>query len=344
PLKSDFAGTVGTRLPLANAPIGTASCPELAAAVSNAGALGMMAVSFLSPSGVRAAIRRVRELTDRPFAANLLLEWDQHERLEVCLEEGVELISLFWGDPAPYAERIRRGGARFIQTVGSVEEAVHAVDAGASAIIAQGWEAGGHVRGEISTLALVPQVVDAVRPTPVAAAGGIANGRGVAAAMMLGASAAVLGTRFVCSKEAAVPPIYQELVQKADSSQTVFGETFDKGWPDSNMRTLLNSTLRRWIEAGRPAIGSRPGETDIVARAGDGSDIRRYSVTQPATGMKGDLEALALYAGQSAGMVNDVRSAGEIVRDLWREAVTALRGAEPLMRKGSGHAALRRNP
>ena len=328
PLQTAFCRLLGIDLPLANAPIGTASSPELAAAVSNAGGLGMMAVSFMKdPDDLRRAVRRVRELTDRPFAANLLLEWPQEERLRICLEEKVPVISLFWGDPTPHVAAIHRAGARLMHTVGTADEALHVTRAGADVVVAQGWEAGGHVRDQISTMALVPRVVDAVGSTPVVAAGGIADGRGVAAVLALGACGAALGTRFLASPEAAVPQLYRDLVLSADTGDTVFGETFDKGWPDSNMRTLLNSTLRNWIAAGRPPIGRRPGENDEVARDAAGTPIERYHVTQPFPGIEGDFEALALYAGQSVGLVRDVRPAGEIVRRLAAEAIAALRGA-----------------
>jgi nitronate monooxygenase len=329
-LKTTFTRLLAVDLPIANAPIGTAASPELAAAVSNAGGLGMMAASFLTPPQVREAVRLARSLTDKPFAVNLLLEWPQEERLAICLEEGVPVISMFWGDPAPHVEAIHRAGARLIQSVGSVAEAVHARSVGADVILAQGWEAGGHVRGEVSTVALVPRIVDALPGTPVLAAGGIADGRGIAAALMLGAAGAALGTRFICSHESAVPELYRERVLAARETDTIFGETFDKGWPDSNMRTLLNSTMRAWVEAGRPPIGQRPGERDMVATNAAGVVVERYHVTQPALGMSGDLEALALYAGQGVGLVDDVRGAGEIVHRLCKETVAALRRAAEL--------------
>jgi len=325
-MKTAFCQLLGIDLPIANAPIGTAASPELAAAVSNAGGLGLIAVSFLkSPDDVRRAIRRVRELTNRPFGVNLLLEWPQEERLKVCLEERVPLVSLFWGDPAPHVDAIHHAGARLMQSVGSVKEAAAAARSGADIILAQGWEAGGHVRGEISTLSLIPRVVDEVAPLPVAAAGGIADGRGIAAALALGASAAVLGTRFIATLEARVPQMYRDLVLQADTSDTIFGETFDRGWPASNMRTLINSTMRRWMDAGRPPIGRRPGEGDVLGRTEDGAEIFRYQVTQPCPGIEGDQEALALYAGQGVGLVRDIVPAGELVQRLGGDTRQILR-------------------
>jgi NAD(P)H-dependent flavin oxidoreductase YrpB (nitropropane dioxygenase family) len=327
-LHTPLCPLLGIEVPILNAPIGTAAGPELAAAVSNAGGLGMIAVSFLKDAdAVRQAIRRVRALTDKPFGVNLLLEWPQEERLAACLAEGVRVVSLFWGDPAPHVEAIHRAGALLMQSVGGVDEAVHACEAGADLLLAQGWEAGGHVRGEIATMALVPRIADAVPGLPVVAAGGIADGRGVAAALMLGAAGVALGTRFVASAESTVPPVYRDLLLAADTGDTIFGETFDIGWPDSNMRTLRNSTMRRWIEAGRPPIGARPGEGETVAHGADGTPIPRYHVTQPAPGITGELEALALYCGQGVGLIGGVEPAGEIVHRLVREARARLDGA-----------------
>ncbi len=323
-INTSLCRRLGIKLPILNAPVGTATSPQLAAAVSNAGGLGIMAVSFLRHrDDIKAAIASIRELTDRPFGVNLLLEWPQEERLAVCLEQGVPVISLFWGDPTAHVPAIHGAGSLLMQSVGSVADAVRAMRAGADVIFAQGWEAGGHVIGETSTMALVPQVVDAVPGVPVVAAGGICDGRGIAAALMLGASGVALGTRFVASHEAAVPPLYQELLVLAGANDTIFGETFDKGWPNSNMRTLINSTMRHWLDAGRPPIGDRPGEHDVVAHAADGTPIARYHVTQPHPNIVGEQEALALYAGQGVGLITEILAAAEIMDRLTAETVSA---------------------
>ncbi|HJQ84705.1 MAG TPA: nitronate monooxygenase, partial [Candidatus Binatia bacterium] len=193
-LTTSLCARLGIDVPIVQAPMGTLAVPALAAAVSNAGALGMLGVTWLELDLVRAFIRETRTLTTRPFGVNLVLAWPQEERLAICLEEGARIVSLTWGDPAPYVRAVHGAGALLVQTVGSAEEARRAVAAGAHVVVAQGWEAGGHVIGQVATMPLVPRVVDAVRPVPVVAAGGIADGRGVAAALMLGAEAAWLGT------------------------------------------------------------------------------------------------------------------------------------------------------
>jgi nitronate monooxygenase len=311
-------------VPIIQAPIGSATSPALAAAVSNAGGLGMLAITWRSPDEIRALIRQTRTLTQRPFGVNLVLEWPMHERLAVCLDEGVSIVSFFWGDPAPYVSTVHQRGGLVVHTAGSVTEARAAAEAGVDIIVAQGWEAGGHVRGQVSTLALVPRVVDAVAPRPVVAAGGIADGRGVAAALALGAAGVCLGTRFLASAEAAVHPLYREHVVAAAECDTIYATLFDGGWPHAPHRTLRNSTVEAWERAGRPQAGQRPGEGDHVASSPRGEPILRYSDVIPLPGATGDLEALALYAGQGVGLVKDVQPAAAIVRQLVEEARLAL--------------------
>ena len=208
-------------------------------------------------------LARTRALTDRPFGVNMVLVWPQEERLRRCLDAGVGIVSTTWGDPAPLVSIAHERGAIVLHTVSDVAEARRAVDAGVDVIVAQGWEAGGHVRGEVATMALVPAVVDAVAPIPVVAAGGIGDGRGLAAVLMLGASAGWLGTRFVMSAEAPALPVYRDRLAAADATSTVYSSVFDGGWPDAPHRTLRNSTIEMWEAAGRPPSGERPGEGEI---------------------------------------------------------------------------------
>lgn len=188
-----------------NAPMGLSASLELAAAVSNSGGLGLIAMAPRLPADIPTVLNQMRALTSKPFGINFVPPLDSperlHEKLQACLEWGVKIVT-FWGKADEYVEQAHRAGALVTYTVGSVSEAHDAAAAGADVIVAQGWEAGGHVRGTITTLALVPAVVDAVSPIPVVAAGGIADGRGVAAALALGASGVWIGTRFLASTEA----------------------------------------------------------------------------------------------------------------------------------------------
>src|SRR5918994_6667361 len=264
-LMTPLVRRLGLEVPIIQAPMGSAAAPELVGAVTEAGGLGLLALTWLTDRQAQRHIQRVRQLTDRPFGANLVLDFPVASRLAVCLDEGVPVISTFWGDPAGVHRQIRAEGRLHMHTVGSVEEALRAADAGVDVIVAQGWGAGGHVRGTVGTMALVPAVADAVAPLPVVAAGGIADGRGVVAALALGAQAVWLGTRFLTADEAFTHEAYRRRVITATADDTAYGYCFADGWPGAAHRTLRNVTLARWEAAGSPSTPHRPGEGDVVA-------------------------------------------------------------------------------
>ena len=335
-LQTSLCDLLEIDVPIIQAPIGGAAGPALAAAVSNAGALGQVTQPYsIDRPGVRQRIKETRELTDRKFGVNMLLmpRGEPHqdvemriERLNAYLEEGVPIVSFFWGDPSPYVELIHSAGALVLIQVGSVAEASAAADAGVDVIIAQGWEAGGHVRGEVGTLPLIPRVIDAVAPTPVVAAGGIADGRGLAAALALGADGVYVGTRFVVSEESAAHPVYKKKLLESVESDTVYlTDLFDVGWPDAPHRSLRNTTVVNWEAAGRPPSGQRPGEGEVIATNGGVNPVLRYAIAMANSDTTGDIEALPLWAGQGVGLVNRIQPAGEIVRELVEEAEQALR-------------------
>ncbi|MFQ5955553.1 MAG: NAD(P)H-dependent flavin oxidoreductase, partial [Kiloniellales bacterium] len=243
---------------------------------------------------------------------------------EVCLEERVPVVSFFWGDPSPHLERCHTAGATVLLQVGSVEEARRAVDAGVDIIVAQGWEAGGHVRGDVATLPLVPSVVDAVAPVPVVAAGGIVDGRGMAAVLALGAAGAWIGTRFLASEEVSMHPDYREHVLNGTAAETVYTMLFDVAWPDAPHRVLRNSTFAAWEAAGKPPSGQRPGEGDALATDAYGNTVVRYQSTTARSDHEGDIEAFPLWVGQGVGLVNRVQPAGEIVREIAEDAKRTL--------------------
>ena len=267
---------LGCDVPIIQAPIGRAAGPELAAAVSNAGGIGIVALTGEDDETIVRALRQTKALTLRPFGINLILAYPCECQLTKILEEGVPIVSLFWGDPAPLVKRIHAAGAVVMFQTGSAEEAKRAADCGVDVIVAQGWEAGGHIRGNIATLPLIPSVVDAVAPTPVVAAGGIVNGRGLAAALALGAVGAWIGTRFLASYEARTHHRYRERVLQATETDTVYTELFDVGWPKAPHRVIRNNTLDAWDAAGRPASGERPGEGGVIAASPIYGEIMRY--------------------------------------------------------------------
>jgi nitronate monooxygenase len=323
-MQTSVTRLLGIELPIIQAPIGGLSVPALAGAVAKAGGLGMMAQTWMTPEEIRASIAEIRAITDRPFGINLVIRQPQHERLAVALAEGVKVVSLFWGDPAPYLDAVHGVGAIATLTTGSAAEAKRAADAGVDIIVAQGWEAGGHVWGEVSTLALVPAVVDAVGDTPVIAAGGIADGRGLAAVLALGAGAAWMGTRFVASAESPAHPDWVAKILRAAETDTFHSSLFDIGWPDAAHRVLRNRSVEAWIAAGRPPSGERPGEGDVLARRADGSEIVRYQSVSARASVSGDIEELSLWAGQSVGLVHEVMPAAEIVRRTVADAARIL--------------------
>jgi nitronate monooxygenase len=312
-MRTPVCELLGIDQPIVQAPM--SAVPELAAAVSHAGGLGMLALTWSTPAGD--PVRETAALTDRPFGGNLILNSDQHRRVDEALEAGMRIVSLMWGDPTEYVEQVHDAGGILLHTVRSAEEARRAVASGVDAIVAQGWEGGGHVWGQIGTLPLVPAVVDAVIPVPVIAAGGIGDARGVAAVMALGAQAAWLGTRFLLAREMPIHKEYRRLlVDAVETDAQWYADLYDVGWPDAPHRALRNSTAEMWEAAGRPASGSRPGEGEVIAHFASGDPIVRYSTAAPMVGTIGDIEALSLWAGQSIALVNKQQSAAEIVAEL----------------------------
>ncbi len=327
-MRTPLCDRLGIEVPILNAPMGFVTGPELAAAVSNAGGLGMMSFSRNPPEVLRQEIRRLRSLTQKPFSVNLLLPARVEAHVEVCLEERVPLLSLFWGDPSPYVEPAHQAGVMVIHQTGSVAESIQAADAGVDVIIAQGVEAGGHVRGETSTLTLVPSVVDAISPTPVVAAGGIADARGVAAALALGAQAVAIGTRFLATTESTAHPLYKQKVVEAAEGDTVRSTVFGSTWPNAPHRTLRTAFVEQWLADQKRCNESRPdepviGETRI---AGESVTIQRFMSYTPSVETTGDILSMPLYAGQGVGLIREIKPAGEIVRELAEGARQILSG------------------
>ena len=323
-MRTRLTDLLGIEVPLVLAPMGGAVGPELTAAVSNAGGVGVIPLSWSTPDELSARIGEIKSLTDKPFGVNLIREWDQRERLAAALDAGAPIVSLFWGESTDLVGEVKAGGAQAWVSVSSADEGARAAAAGADVVVAQGWEAGGHVRGTVSTLALVPRVVDAVDGVPVVAAGAIADGRGVAAALVLGAAGAWVGTRFLAAAEATIHDDYRRRILQAAETDTYYGTLFDRGWADAPHRALRNSTVEAWEAAGSPPSGSRPGEEDTPASRPDGTPVGRYASATPSAGMTGDTEPLSNWAGQGVGLVTRVQPAAEIVRELNDEAERVL--------------------
>jgi NAD(P)H-dependent flavin oxidoreductase YrpB (nitropropane dioxygenase family) len=322
-MRTALCDMLGVEHPIIAAPMGPdLSGPELAAAVSNAGGLGILQAQFHPPPRFREEIRRLRALTAKPFGVNLLLQFPVEDQVAVCLQERVPVLSLFWGDPTPYVARAHSAGVKVFHQVGSVPEAQRAAAAGVDVIVAQGVEAGGHVAGEVSTLALVPRVVDAVAPRPVVAAGGIADARGVVAVLALGAQAAVLGTRFLASAESRAHPHYKQRVLAADEGDTVRTILFGHGWPNAPHRTLRTAFVQQWYGQEGRGQESRPDEPVVgqTVIGGQPMPVLRFMGFPPNSDASGDIDSMDLLAGQGVGLVREVKPAGQIVRELVEEA------------------------
>jgi nitronate monooxygenase len=289
------------------APVGSAATPELASEVARAGGLGALGASWTEPQALREQIRSITRLTDRPFCVNLVLDFEQEERLEVAVEERVPIVSFSFGLDQRLIVRAHAGGAQVFVQVASGDAARAAADAGADALIVQGVEAGGHVQGTVGLLPLLAEVRRAVS-LPLLAAGGIGDPASARAALAGGAVVVVMGTRFLASEESDAHPDYKARVLEAEAHDTVLTGLFDVGWPDSPHRVIRNSTYERWEAAGGPPSGQRPGEGEQVA---DG--ILRYASNPPFASTRGEIEAMALYAGQSVGAIAEVEPAAAIV-------------------------------
>jgi len=312
-VRTPVCDLLGIEQPILQAPI--AEIPRLTAAVSNAGGLGMITLTWSADVG--ATVRETAALTARPFAGNLVLTDDRHDRLDQALAAGLRIVSFLLGDPSSYVKPVHDAGGIVMHTVGSAEEARRAVASGVDVIVAQGWEAGGHLGGKVATLPLVPAVVDAVAPVPVIAAGGIGDARGVAAVLALGAQAAWLGTRFLLAEEMPIHEDYRRrLIAAAETDPEWYPNLYDVGWPDSPHRALRNSTAAAWEAAGCPPDDQRPGIGDVIAHLASGEAIVRYEGAPPMIGTTGDIEALSMWAGQSVALARQSQSAADIVAEL----------------------------
>jgi NAD(P)H-dependent flavin oxidoreductase YrpB (nitropropane dioxygenase family) len=322
-LKTKFCELFGIEYPIVCAGMGNIALANLAAAVSEAGGLGTIAMPGMSPDAMAAEISAARKITAKPIVVNQLIPFLRPGILEMLAKQPISAVTLFWGDPAEHIPACKALGLKVIWQCGSALEAAAAKRAGADAIIAQGFEAGGHVRAVVTTFALIPEVRDTIGDTPMLAAGGISDGRGLVAALALGADGAVFGTRFLASREASAHRDYKQAVLDAHASDTVHTKLFDIGWPDAAHRVIRTPLVEAWERAGNPASPNREGEGEVIARLRLGSidaTLPRYSVNPPSESVEGDISGLPFYAGQSVSMIDKIESAGEIVRRIASEA------------------------
>lgn len=304
---------LGIRYPIIQGGMAWIADASLAAAVSNAGGLGLISSINAGTEAVRTEIRKCRQLTDKPFGVNIMLQApNAAEIAEMVVEEGVKILTTGAGSPAQYMDMWKAAGIVVMPVVASVALALKMQALGAAAVIAEGAESGGHV-GEIHTMALIPQVVDAA-DIPVVAAGGICDGRGAAAAFIFGAEAVQVGTRFIAAEECTVSQYYKDQILKAtDISTIVTGKTL--GHPVRSLKTVFSKTFAK-MEAD-PAV-----QPDEILAYGTGA-LRKAVKEGDANG--------SFMAGECAGMVKKIEPAKDIVEDIIGGAEKILAGAKDLL-------------
>jgi nitronate monooxygenase len=307
--------------PIASAPMGSVAGGRLAAAVSNAGALGLVGGGYCDSVWLRSELSTARSGTERPWGVGLITWHATREILDLALSYEPHAFMLSFGDPGPFVPAIKEAGCTLICQVQDVEDGRAAKAAGADIIVAQGTEAGGH-GADRSTLPLVPAVVDAVAPTPVLAAGGIADGRGLAAALMLGAQGALIGTRFYAAIEALGHESAKERIVVAKGRDTERTRVFDivrqHAWPQPYTgRAIRNRFMERW---GRK-------EDDLGVALDE--EIPRFR----AAVRDGDFDRAMIWAGEVVDLISNVAPAGELVRRIGAETGACLQHASELLRK-----------
>ena len=317
-LHSRFCDLFEIESPVLQAAIWPATAPALVAAVSEAGGLGSIGAVFESAQQLREQMGRVRELTDRPFVVNHVVPVLDEEAFEATLDAPPAAVSFALGDPGRLVDRAHSAGAKVIHQVHTVAQAREAAGRGVDVVIAQGSEAGGQgMSAGVGSMALVPQVVDAVDPIPVLAAGGVADGRGLAAALALGAAGVNVGTRFLASSEAGAEDAWKQLILESESEHVVRFDAWaaimpsGEGSYDVVPRVIRTDFVAEW--EGRPEQAGRHADRlrgEIMAAL----EQRRPHELTP-------------FTGQSAGLIGDVLPAGEIVRGMVAQAETALERA-----------------
>jgi NAD(P)H-dependent flavin oxidoreductase YrpB (nitropropane dioxygenase family) len=319
-LRTKLTDLLGIEHPIVLGGMGSGTNVDLVAAVSQAGGLGILGASGLSAAAIRRDAEAIRARTARPFGMNLLLfqigPRIPPDAVDALLEAGGPVFSTAWGDPGPYVGPAHAAGRLVMHMVATAEEARRAVEAGVDLIVAQGSEGGGHV-GHVSTIALLPAVLDVAAGRPVLAAGGIADGRGLAAALAMGADGVLMGTRFLATREAPIPPSYKQAILDASGSDTVFTRIPDFApyveWPGAYSRVLRNRFVEEWL--GR--------EDELRQRCDDVG--RRAQAAREAD----DREGMKLFAGQSSGLVGSIEPAGDLVAAVSAQAEALLRERVP---------------
>lgn len=322
-LQTRLTKEYGIDIPFVSAGMAFIAMPPLVAAVSNAGGMGMLGASLVPPESLRTMIRAIRSMTTRPFGVNFITQFTEEAHVDVCLEEHVPVVSFFWNDPPEaFISRLHASGVKVWMQIGSLQEAHEAVRCHVDAVIVQGEEAGGHNRSTGTTLTLVPSVVDAITSVSVIAAGGIADGRGMAAALALGAEAVSVGTRLVASQEAYAHDEYKQRIVAARVSDTIRTTIFGPEWPYEQIRVIRNRVVNEWASReSEVSYTSEPAEAIGQTMLGDQLMVLpKFSALPPIPETIGDFEEMCFVAGESAGLVKEIKPANEIIHEMVEEA------------------------
>ncbi|MDQ4038009.1 MAG: nitronate monooxygenase [Actinomycetota bacterium] len=329
-LPTRFTDRYGCEHPFAGAGMAFAGeTPDLAIAVSNAGGVGAIGVGFMQPDTLRQTISAVRDATgDAPFNINFITCFDNDGQIRVCAEERVPIVSFHWGHPsAEHLSLLRDAEVSVWEQVGTVDDARRAAGDGVEVVVAQGWEAGGHNYGGMPTFVLVPQMRDALDDILLLASGGVVDGRGVAAALALGADGVWVGTRLLASPEAHVHPEHHRRVLSATGTDTVRSGIFGPEMPDFNpMRLHRNRVVAEWTEnlAEVPTDRSAQPEIGRTQFLGQEHVKLKFDVMLPVPVTTGDFEEMPWLMGQGVGLVQEIKPAAEIVSEMMHDAAAIL--------------------
>jgi NAD(P)H-dependent flavin oxidoreductase YrpB (nitropropane dioxygenase family) len=317
-IRTRLTELLGIRHPIVLGGMARATGAELVAAVGEAGGLGTLGVSAMTPDEIRTAVERIRSSTDRPFGLNVLLFLVSEAQVDALFAARPRVVASAWRRPEydlrSFAERVHANGALHMHQADTLDEAKRAAEAGADIVVAQGTEGGGHV-GIMATLPLARMVIRALPDIPVVVAGGIADGAGIAAALVLGADGALLGTRFLATEEAPLPDGYKRAIVASDGHDTLLTEIPDiaagQVWPGAYARVLRNEFIEEWL--------GREGELR--------RNLGQVRQSLQAARAAGDATRGSLLIGQDAGLIDSIEPAGALLTRLAAEAEAILRAS-----------------
>lgn len=324
-LSTRLSERFGLKYPFACAGLAFAGMtPPLPIAVANAGAVGSLGVGKLPPEAVIATVDAIRAGTDGCLNINFITIFTTDEHIDACIALKPEIVSFHWGHPqGKWIERLKDAGISVWEQIGSVEAAKLAVSDGIDAVIVQGTEAGGHNLGTLPLFALLPAVVDAASPALVLAAGAISDGRGIAAALALGADGVWVGTRMIATQEADIAPAYKQAILEARGDDAVLSTIFGRETPDFNPMRLLRNAIVREFEGRDQDVPDDPLSQPVIGAMTLGPmelPLHRFSNLVPMSTARGDVQQMPLLAGQGLDLVKDLPPAGELIDRMMADA------------------------